>query len=1040
MDKQEIKGILNKQYNRDSWKILTKDIFKNIEYFKEPKKIITENKKILDFNQIGNLKLKDDKIIALFELKLIKDLNIYKNKIELRNIVTKFIDQYSNHGVLVVFDNQSKDYRLTFSSKYSEISENGEIIDVETTPKRYTYLLGENESCTTAAERLYYLKNIQDNVKIENILEAFNVEKVTDDFFNTYKKLYLRLFDEVEKLILKDKKISHTFQKNEISIEEFSKKLLGQLVFIYFLQKKGWLGLKKNAKKNFEKWGNGDKNFIRNLFEKKYCKYVNFFNDVLEPLFVAFSTDLPENYYSKLDTKVPFLNGGLFDPIKNYDWLDTEINISNNLFKEIIDNFEMYNFTIQEEDPEEKEVAIDPEMLGKVFENLLGIKDRKSKGTYYTPRKIAKYICEEALINFLKNFFKEDLDKIEKVVRFKEDKKLHTFLEKNHQMIDDKIKNIKICDPAIGSGEFPVELMNICVNIRLGLNSFFKDNKRTSYLLKRNFIKNSIYGVDIENSAIETAKLRRWLSLILDEENYDKIMPLPNLDYKIFKGDSLLSLETNLLAFEIKKEIGELKDKYFQITNIKEKIKLKNLIDEKFKTILEDKVTFDYKIFFDEVFSLNGGFDLVVGNPPYVQIQKLDDKTYKKRLREQFTVYSGNSDLYCLFFEKGNDLLNKNGCLAFITSNKWLKSMYGDLLRNYFLNKCEIITLIDFKALQIFKKASVDTSIIVSKKGDFKNLNACQIESLNEYNNLEDTVKSKSIQTKKSILSGPWVINNKESLNLLEKLKHLENRIFFKREQFRYGIKTGLNKAFLIDDKIKKILIQHDKKNIDIIKPVLKGDNLNRFSFNSNKHFLIYIPWHFPLHNEGIKGASNKAEQKFKKDYKILYDYLFKFHSELSKRNKSETGISYEWYALQRAASTYVNDFYKPKVAWMNMNRGWKFVYVPKNYFIEASLNFIADDYYAKYLVGIYSSNLHKWYFKQVGRMFDDGGFMCKVDTISGFPIKKPTQSEKKIIEKYVDRLINNYQEKDNIDLNNAVEQLYNLTTDEKYIISESSI
>lgn len=249
MNKQEIKEILNKKYSRDNWKILTKDIFKSVEYFKEPKKISTNNDKILDFLQIGNLNLKDGKKISLFELKLIKNLNIYKNKIELRNIVTKFIDQYSSHGVLVVFDNQGSDYRLTFSSKYSEFDEEGNIIEVETAPKRYTYLLGENESCATAAERLYYLKNIQNNIKIENILEAFNVDKVTDDFFNTYKKLYLRLFDEIEDLKLRDKKIGLTFKKNKISVEEFSKKLLGQLVFIYFLQKKGWLGLKKNNQK-----------------------------------------------------------------------------------------------------------------------------------------------------------------------------------------------------------------------------------------------------------------------------------------------------------------------------------------------------------------------------------------------------------------------------------------------------------------------------------------------------------------------------------------------------------------------------------------------------------------------------------------------------------------------------------------------------------------------------------------------------------------------------------------------------------------------
>ena len=212
MEKTEIKEILNQKYNRDNWKSFTKKIFGNVEYFKTPKSIKTNNEKILDFVQIGNLKLQDQKSVALFELKLIKNLNIYKNKVELRNIVTKFIDQYSNHGVLVVFDNQGSDYRLTFSSKYSEFDDNGNIIEVETASRRYTYLLGENESCTTAAERFHILHNLQHNMKIGDVLNAFNVDKITDDFFNTYKKLYLKLYDEIDRLKKEDKNIKYTFE------------------------------------------------------------------------------------------------------------------------------------------------------------------------------------------------------------------------------------------------------------------------------------------------------------------------------------------------------------------------------------------------------------------------------------------------------------------------------------------------------------------------------------------------------------------------------------------------------------------------------------------------------------------------------------------------------------------------------------------------------------------------------------------------------------------------------------------------------------
>ena len=191
MEKIEIRKILNQKYNRENWKSFTKKIFNNVEYFKSPKSIKTNNDKILDFVQIGNLKLNDKKKIALFELKLIKNLNIYKNKVELRNIVTKFIDQYSNHGVLVIFDNQGQDYRLTFSTKYSEINTDGSIKNIETSSKKFTYLLGETESCSTAAERMYNLSKSKKSIKIDDIIEAFSVDKLTDQFFEDYKNLFL---------------------------------------------------------------------------------------------------------------------------------------------------------------------------------------------------------------------------------------------------------------------------------------------------------------------------------------------------------------------------------------------------------------------------------------------------------------------------------------------------------------------------------------------------------------------------------------------------------------------------------------------------------------------------------------------------------------------------------------------------------------------------------------------------------------------------------------------------------------------------------
>ncbi len=184
---------------------------------------------------------------------------------------------------------------------------------------------------------------------------------------------------------------------------------MGQIVFLYFLQKKGWFGVERD-----KEWGSGSKHFLRELFEKKHGNYKNFFNDILEPLFYeALRLERPGDYYSRFNCRIPFLNGGLFDPLGDYDWWNTDILLPNDLFSNnrktkegdigdgILDIFDRYNFTVKEDEPLEKEVAVDPEMLGKVFENLLEVKDRKSKGTYYTPREIVHYMCQESLVNYL---------------------------------------------------------------------------------------------------------------------------------------------------------------------------------------------------------------------------------------------------------------------------------------------------------------------------------------------------------------------------------------------------------------------------------------------------------------------------------------------------------------------------------------------------------------------------------------------------------------------------------------------------------------
>ena len=283
---------------------------------------------------------------------------------------------------------------------------------------------------------------------------------------------------------------------------------------------------------------------------------------------------------TRFKCRIPFLNGGLFEPLGDYDWQKTDIILPNKLFTNtetteagdngtgILDVFDRYNFTVNEAEPLEKEVAIDPEMLGKVFENLIEENRRKGLGSFYTPREIVHYMCQESLINYLDTVTLEPTTEHRQIrsashdlaptskpssisatnlpLRGRGDAKYRRSRcprasSKHARLIDEKLADITVCDPAVGSGAFPVGMMTEIVRARSALTPYFNDvHDRTPYHFKRHAIQNCLYGVDIDPGAVEIAKLRLWLSLVVDEEDVKQIKPLPNLDYKIVVGNSLM--------------------------------------------------------------------------------------------------------------------------------------------------------------------------------------------------------------------------------------------------------------------------------------------------------------------------------------------------------------------------------------------------------------------------------------------------------------------------------------------------------------------
>lgn len=472
-------------------------------------------------------------------------------------------------------------------------------------------MLGENESCRTAAIQFSKLKDKASNATLDDIKEAFSVEKMSKEFFDTYKDHYQDFVQyltgkRLEKVAGKwEEVVKHApntqlitiFNNNEKDVRDFCKKLLGRIVFLYFIQKKGWLGVPLQ-----DKWGNGKPDFISRLLAN--CRNPSiFYSEYLSKLFFeTLNQPRPDDLAEIIPgekTRVPYLNGGLFE---EDDPNQRGLIFEADLFKKLFAFFDQYNFTIYEDDPNDHTVAVDPEMLGHIFENLL--EDNKDKGAYYTPKEIVHYMCQESLIEYLTTWFEGKNYQVQQdsFISF-DNAQQASFLSANEgnagqsvleiaqpapanskvinrsliekllkkQLSDvdkqaviehaaefnEALDKVKICDPAIGSGAFPMGLLLEIFTAKQTIHSFTHGDLITfdPANVKLNIIQNSIYGVDIERGAVDIARLRFWLSLVVDEP---EPQPLPNLDYKIVVGNSLISKLGNdviEIDWDVKKQV-----------------------------------------------------------------------------------------------------------------------------------------------------------------------------------------------------------------------------------------------------------------------------------------------------------------------------------------------------------------------------------------------------------------------------------------------------------------------------------------------------
>ena len=649
---------------------------------------------------------------------------------------------YNPNALAIFYSLESNSWRFSLiTTDYS--FEDGKLKRTYSNPRRFSFKLGKDCKRHTPEQMLFSKGQIRERTEngktltvIEDLKSRFAIEVVSNEFFNEYKVFYEDFVQyitgnrfvktsgnkyEKKPISEQNKEIFNQFEQiangdYELAckyVRDYIKKLMGRLVFLHFLQKKGWLGVNEESL-----WGDGNKSYLLDLFKNSSStEQENFLDKVLEPLFFGM-LNTPEAERKALFeekkwnlqllstfNRIPYLNGGLFESDKldelkvifpkelfsNEKSPDKERKyqgaIQDYPFTEccgLLDFFERYNFTIDETDPSDMEIGVDPEMLGKIFENLL--EDNKDKGAFYTPKEIVQYMCRESLIAYLLTDSTIEEEKIRDFVISHSD----NFIESEKSELIQKLKSVKICDPAVGSGAFPMGMLNELYACRHVI-----EEDTSPVDIKKEIVKENIYGVDIEKGAVDIARLRFWLAIIVDET---EPIPLPNLDYKIMQGNSLLECyegidlshmlekpangefdyteeQRNLLTTKMKDYFNENNHNEKQVKNdiIKELVcelvyttcGIKPNADKAFA--LREKIyngTSDFFLWhtwFNDVFNrpndCNGGFDIVIGNPPY--IKEYTNKDTFDGFRENSPYYVGKMDLWYGFACHGLDFYTR---------------------------------------------------------------------------------------------------------------------------------------------------------------------------------------------------------------------------------------------------------------------------------------------------------------------------------------------------------------------------------------------
>ena len=673
-------------------------------------------------NYIGRMTDNSGRELGFFYTRVASGSDVRRKRVGLRKMIAPYL-KYDADAAIAVFADENR-WRLSYICDMKEGVTNA---------KRFSYILGDEQGqYKTPLERLDNIYAKRGRFVLNDLREAFSVDALSDEFFDEYHIHYDRIVAELARQ-----------GKSGAVYHDYVKKLMGRIVFLHFLQKKGWLC--------------GDSNFMLNTFSQSNRKN-DYLESVLEPLFFGILNTEPskrEQVFGRNGwqqrwvgqwANIPYLNGGLFER----DAVDElKIVLPESIFSNLFSFLASYNFTVDENDPDDAEIGVDPEMLGKIFESLL--EDNKAKGAFYTPKEIVRYMCKESLIAYLQTGIEDEATKesIRQFVTHHDSSYIGSKASPLWGRLEGGLRSVKICDPAIGSGAFPMGLLNELWRCREAL-----EPSESRVALKKEIIENNIYGVDIERGAIDIARLRFWLSIVVDSE---KAEPLPNFDYKFMQGNSLIesyqgcdlsrisgrmvgrpSTSTQLVigldSHLSRKNLQRLLRDYFSVTDHYQKATMRQAINEEVKTLIRESFGgttaslaklnaldpsanqefFLWHTWFKDIFD-NGGFDIVIGNPPYVNIANLTDDGARIFYQRNYKTVRNKSDLYSIFTERAHSLLRTKGICSYIFSNSWLGTDSFSLFRKFLIEETKVLKLVDLPD-KVFENATVKTCIILFSK------------------------------------------------------------------------------------------------------------------------------------------------------------------------------------------------------------------------------------------------------------------------------------------------------------------------------------